>query len=139
MNLHNKMSQLSLQELMARFEGSQNRFVRMAAVEAIGRRKCLSAVHTLTKYATECKQRDILLAILEALGNSEVRQAAYTLAAFLSHRDPAVADAAREALDRLSRKVKVPTVEHLLKTGPLVLRARILRFLRRVFQPASTT
>jgi len=137
MNLQSKMSRLSLFELMARYEGSQNRFVRMAAVEALGRRKCLSAVHTLTKYATKCTDRDILLAIIEALGNSEVKQAADTLAAFLTHRDSVIADASRRALDRLARKADIPTMEHFLRTGPLLLRARVVRFMRRVFRPAS--
>ncbi|MFH1744480.1 MAG: DnaJ domain-containing protein [bacterium] len=137
MNLERKMDQLSLQELIARLEGSQNRFVKMAAISALGRRHCLAAVHALSRHASICTEKDVVLSILAALGESRITRAAYTIVPFLSHHDQRISMAAEHALNALKSEVTAPILERLLRTGPLVFRARAVRVLRRVFSFAA--
>ena len=114
MNLERKMDQLNLQELISRFEGSQNRFVKMAAASALGRRHCLAAVHALSRYASSCAEKDVVLGIIAALGESRVTRAAYTLVPFLSHHDVRISMAAEHALNALKSEVTVPILERRL-------------------------
>jgi len=137
MNLGRKLDHLSIQELIARFEGSYNRYVRIAAAHALGRRRCLAAVLALSRDVASCTDKEVLLAIIGALGESRIPRAAYTLAPLLGHRDLDVASAAEQAINALKTEVTVPILERLLRTEPLIIRARMMRTLRRILSFAA--
>ncbi|HOE11388.1 MAG TPA: DnaJ domain-containing protein [bacterium] len=137
MKLGRKLDHLSIQELIARFEGSYNRYVRIAAAQALGRRRCLAAVLALSRNVASCTDKEVLLAIIGALGESRIPRAAYTLAPLLGHRDLDVASAAEQAIYALKTEVTVPILERLLRTEPLIIRARMVRTLRRILRFAA--
>jgi len=137
MNLGRKLDHLSIQELIARFEGSHNRYVKVAAAQALGRRRCLAAVLALSRDVAFCTDKEVLLAIIAALGESRISRAAYTLAPLLGHRDSDVASAAEQAMHALKTEVTVPILERLLRTEPLIIRARMVRALRRILSFAT--